>query len=364
MGRDNVVSFESERQKRGSTLACILVLALAFWLLMTRPSAAQQGKQKLPAKLVARTVIPPNTPVTPISGQSWLNHLGAFVNETSMGKTGLWGPAAPAEEGPTQLPDAPNRRIGLGVGSLTTGTMPMTGSDLDRLECQGCHRTDGRGVPPEINSMINPVRATSAALVRKHMEEVGAPMTAKDARELATQSQTALEQRISHGGLHMPGFLDLNSVEIEALVAYVNQLAGVPGAERRQLRINEPTMRVGEHLVKATCHICHDATGPKPTPQGMMDGAVPPLSTLTRSKSLEEFVTKVTEGAPAVMGVLELHYRGRMPVFYYIRPEEAAAAYLYLSTYPPESVPQTSQAEGASALTAHKSSSRVLHAHK
>ena len=212
--------------------------------------------------------------------------------------------------------------------------------------------------------MINPVRATSSELVRKHMEEVGAPMSAKDARELASQSQTALEQRISHGGLHMPGFLDLNTTEIEALVAYVNQLAGVPHAERRQLRINEPTMRVGEHLVKATCHICHDATGPKPTPQAMMDGAVPPLSTLIRSKSLEEFVTKVTEGAPATMGVLELQYRGRMPVFYYIRPEEAAAAYLYLSTYPPESAPQSSQAEGTSALASHKSSSGVVHAHK
>jgi mono/diheme cytochrome c family protein len=311
------------------------------------PLAAQLNSQE-PQKITARTVALPNTPVTPISGRSWLNHLGAFVNETSMGKTGLWGP--PPEEAMGTVSRPASSLDFFASKAIANGTEPLTGADLYRLECQGCHRSTGAGVPPEINSMINPVRSTSAELVRKHMEEVGASMSPKEARELATQSHTALVQRISHGGVNMPGFLDLNRVEIDALLAYVNQLAGVPGAEKRQIEINEPTARVGEHLVKATCHICHDASGPKPTPQEMMDGMTPPLSTLTRSKSLEEFVQKVTQGAPVTMGVLELRYRGRMPAFYYIRPDEAAAAYIYLSMYPPGSAEDTgAQSSGAQA---------------
>jgi hypothetical protein len=35
------------------------------------------------------------------------------------------------------------------------------------------------------------------------------------------------------------------------------------------------------------------------------------------------------------MGDPGLFHRGRMPVFYYLKDEEIAAAYLYLATYPP-----------------------------
>jgi len=329
---------------------------------MSSPLLGQATPARAPATIHPRAVSLPDRRVTPISGRSWLNQLGWFINETSMGKTGLWGPAPPQEDDLAAL-----RASGTGaherrIVTPSLGSISMTGADLYRLECQGCHRTDGRGVPPEINSMINPVRSTSPELVRKHMEEVGAPMDAKSVRELAKQSHAALVQRISHGGYHMPGFLDLNETEIQALVAYVEQLAGVPGAERRQLQFNEPTMRVGEHLVKATCHICHDSVGPKPSPAQMMDGEVPPLSTLVASKGLDEFVMKVTRGAPATMGVLQLQYRGRMPVFYYIRPEEATAAYLYLYTYPPESV--TSPAEGSTAAAKAKITAGARDVHR
>ncbi len=341
------------------------MLLLAIGMALCLPLAAQLNSAKPAQKIAIRTVALPNSPVTPVSGRNWLNHVGAFLNDTSMGKTGAYGPAPPEEE----IRTAPGATswAGLAAGTFASGTIALTGADLYRLECQGCHRTDGKGVPPEINSMINPVRATSAELIRKHMEEIGAPMGSKAARELAAQSQMALVQRISHGGVHMPGFLDLNAVEIEALVAYVDQLAGVPGAEKRQIRLNEPSMRVGEHLVKATCHICHDATGPHPTPEQMLEGEIPPLSTLTRSKSLEQFVQKVMQGTPVTMGVLELRYRGRMPVFYYIRPDEAAAAYLYLSMYPPETVqvarPQA-EAVANSATAKRKSSAGVVNEHK
>jgi mono/diheme cytochrome c family protein len=313
-----------------------LALLLAVGVALCLPLAGQSNSAGPAHTLTTRTVALPNSPPTPVTGLSWLHRVGPFLSDTAMGKTGAYGPSphnqansTPAVSSSAEITDP----------ALPRGTIAVTGADLYRFECQGCHRTDGRGMPPEINSMINPVRATSPQLIRKHMEEVGAPMSSRAARELANQSQTALVNRIEHGGVRMPGFSNLNPVEIEALVAYINQLAGVPGAEKWQLRLNEPSVRVGEHLVKATCHICHDAAGPKPTPEQMMQGAIPPLSTLPRSKSLQEFVQKVTAGAPATMGVLELPYRGRMPVFYYIRPDEAAAAYFYFSMYPPEAGP-------------------------
>ena len=52
-------------------------------------------------------------------------------------------------------------------------------------------------------------------------------------------------------------------------------------------------------------------------------------------KPVVDFVDKVRRGAPVVMGDLPFHYRGRMPAFTYLRDQEVAAAYLYLTTYPP-----------------------------
>ena len=67
----------------------------------------------------------------------------------------------------------------------------------------------------------------------------------------------------------------------------------------------------------------------------MLDGSIPPLSTLTSRKSLPEFVEKVTQGAPVLMGAPTMWYRGRMPVFYYLSQDEAADVYLYLQSYAP-----------------------------
>ena len=90
--------------------------------------------------------------------------------------------------------------------------------------------------------------------------------------------------------------------------------------------------------MKSTCHICHSAAGPNPGPQQLLDGAIPPLSTITTRKSNPDFVRKITSGAPVVMGSPVLSYRGRMPVFGYLSKEEAADVYLYLTQYPPRDV--------------------------
>ncbi|MGB9071142.1 MAG: c-type cytochrome [Terriglobales bacterium] len=270
-----------------------------------------------------------DVPVTVVAGESWLNHLQRSFDETSMGKTGRLGPPplAPGEE--------PARwQTGL-PGSAAAGTVSLHGADLYRLNCRGCHGEAGQGAPPEINSVINPVRASSVTAVMERMKAIGMSISRADATKLAEQAKTALLQRLHQGGQDMPAFSHLNEAEIRSLMAYLKQLAGVRGAEREQVAVRESPVRVGEQIVRSTCHICHSAAGPNPSPEQLQKGAIPPLNTLTARASRLEFVQKVTRGAPVLMGAPPLLCRGRMPVFYYLSEEEAADVYLYLTRYPP-----------------------------
>ena len=65
---------------------------------------------------------------------------------------------------------------------------------------------------------------------------------------LATQSNTALLDRFHKGGQDMPPFPQLSEPEIRALLAYLRQLAGIPGAEKGQVAINESPADVGEQI--------------------------------------------------------------------------------------------------------------------
>jgi mono/diheme cytochrome c family protein len=264
--------------------------------------------------------------VTPTSGESWINHLHRSFGATSMGKTGQLGPPA--------SPDGA-MPVGWHLGFLPSSreAVQLQGKDLYRLNCQGCHGEAGLGAPPEINSVIDPVRATSVPLVLERMKKAGMDMTPAAASELAKQAQDALLQRLHNGGQSMPPFPHLDEAEIHALIAYLRQLAGVPGAA--QLTVTEPPERIGEHIVKSTCHTCHDATGPNPAPEQLEDGAIPPLQTLTTRTDEIQFIRKVTAGAPILMGNPATLHRGRMPVFYYLTRDEAADVYLYLTNNPP-----------------------------
>ena len=88
--------------------------------------------------------------------------------------------------------------------------------------------------------------------------------------------------------------------------------------------------------MKNTCHICHDAIGPNPTPDEILRGEIPPLGTLTSRLTLNDFLTKVTAGRPVLEGPLAIPMRGHMPVFTYLNRDEVADVYLYLSAYPPQ----------------------------
>src|SRR5260370_1273022 len=128
----------------------------------------------------------------------------------------------------------------------------------------------------------------------------------------------------------------LSDPEVRSLLAYLRQLAGIPGAEKQQVPIHEPPLRAGEHIVKSTCHICHGAVGHNPTPEEILRGQIPPLSSLTSRLSLNDFLTKVVVGRPVLEGPLAMPMRGHMPAFNYLRPDEAADVYFYLLTDPPQ----------------------------
>jgi mono/diheme cytochrome c family protein len=270
--------------------------------------------------------------VSPVEGESWLVHLHRSFDETSMGKSsGVYGPAPPMpSEWPLPLP-------ALQLSDKFTGqSTTLYGSDLYRFKCQACHGASGTGAPPEINSVIDPVRATSASMYIERMKKVGMDVTSKEAVPLAKQANGMLLDRLHKGGTDMPSpNPNLTDAEVRSLFAYLRQLAGIPGAEKQQVPVVEPALRVGEHIVKSTCHICHASVGHNPSPQELAEAQIPPLSSLTSRLSLNQFVTKVTVGTPVLEGSPAIPVRGRMPVFPYLTPDEAADAYLYLSLYPP-----------------------------
>jgi mono/diheme cytochrome c family protein len=305
--------------KKAAALAATMLLAGCCGFAVVNVDSATTQKQA-GGKEVA---------VTPVEGESWLEHLNRPFDQTSMGKTGRLGPPSPAPGEPAA------RRLQASSSRFAPQAMTLHGSDLYRLDCRGCHGESGQGAPPEINSVINPVRATSVALVMERMKSTGMEISRADAGTLAQQANAALLQRLHKGGKNMPPFPQLSEAEIHSLVAFLNLQAGVPGAEGRQIAVTESPLRIGEHIVKSTCHTCHSAAGPDPTPQQIEDGAIPPLSVLTARKSQPEFIRKVTHGAPILMGTPPVFYRGRMPVFYYLSEQEAADVHLYLTTYPP-----------------------------
>jgi hypothetical protein len=70
----------------------------------------------------------------------------------------------------------------------------------------------------------------------------------------------------------------------------------------------------------------------------LLQGVIPPLSVLLTDNGQFDFIRKARSGAPVFAGRPLFHYRGRMPVFYYLRDEELAAAYDFLVAYPPQAV--------------------------
>jgi mono/diheme cytochrome c family protein len=248
----------------------------------------------------------PDPAVSPVSGQSWLHKLGVDYRDTSMGRgAGRYGPN-PSDPATTRPP----------LKVTLSDKMTVSGEDLYRINCQACHRAEGTGAPPEIKSMIPVVQGSTLQQMRGNV------------------TKTDLYTRIAKGGVKMPPRDHLTRADVDVLYSYLTKLAGAgtKGAASETVSAD----RLGEFVVKGTCHICHDATGPRPSEQALLDGAIPPLSIVMTDKSIAEFVNKVERGAVAVMGAPATPHRGRMPVFYYLNDNDIAAAYKYLHAYPPK----------------------------
>ncbi len=283
----------------------------------------------LVSSLKGQTANSQTVQVTAVNGESWISHLDRDFGVTSMGKTGKLGPSPRDLE--NQSPGFEPATSFTASGSNVT----IRGADLYRMNCQGCHGESGQGAPPEIGSVIDPVRATSVALTLDRMKQLGVDMKPAEAAALAKQARTAIVQRLENGGQDMPSFRHLSPLEVASLFAYLRQLAGIPGSEKNQITLEESHLRIGELIAKSTCHVCHSAVGTNPNPQQLLRGSIPPLSALTVRTTESGLVRKVIKGATISMGTPPVAYRGRMPVFYYLRPDEAADVYRYLESYPP-----------------------------
>lgn len=283
--------------------------------------------------------------VTAVRGPSWLEHLGVELDDTRLGKMGGDGPP------PANLREPPLE----GGGARADAPFTLEGRDIYRFSCRACHGPDGRGAPPEINSLLDPVRATSAALLEARQRKQGRRLPPGMARQLAADADRSLRDRIANGGRKMPAFPQLSEDEVAALLGYLRALAGVPrGPAPPPLEL--PAARVGEIIVKGTCHICHPATGPSPSHMAMyMQGVIPPLASLAEQRTASAVVAKVREGRMTMMGgggMMSgegmmgggmgrgggmmggrgmMGRMGRMPVFGYLSDDEVRAAFLFLS---------------------------------
>jgi mono/diheme cytochrome c family protein len=285
------------------------------------------------------------TDVSPVNGPSWLIRLGLSTDTSSLGLMG--GTRAALETGRREplpsLPSSPDRiadrfwRVFRSSRPSEDSNTPfvLAGADLYRLSCQSCHGPDGLGSPPEINSLLDPVQGTSMALLEQRLKERNRPVDDAFVKEVVAGAEHDLRQRLAEGGKKMAPFKHLRKDETQALIDYLKTLAAVPEASRIHPFVTEPAVRVGEQLVKGTCHICHDATGPRRDRMAIMMGAaVPSLASLATDYSMEEIVAKVRRGSSRMM--TRRKRSAKMPVFPYLTVEELAASVVYLAAYPPK----------------------------
>jgi mono/diheme cytochrome c family protein len=314
------MSFQRGRSAATSTITVVLALILSMAANVATQSRASQAPRPATPSAVSTTRI------TPVEGPSTLHHLGLTIEKTSMGWAGQWSGPPPTVPAST---DAASKLEPAG------GPFVLSGADLYRVSCRSCHKPDGTGTENEIHSLIGPVQAASFQWMTESMRARGRPVDAAFIRQLTTANEADLRARLRQGGHDMPAFGQISDQEYKVLRPYLDQMAGLRPSTAGPRTIAEPVDRVGELIVKGTCHVCHDAVQPNQGPTTVLSGVIPSLASMTQMKAFTGFVHKVEEGAPVPLNASGVMSRGRMPVFNYLTDAEVAAAYSYLSTYPP-----------------------------
>jgi mono/diheme cytochrome c family protein len=278
-----------------------------------------------PLPLAAQAARPPARAAdqaTPVAGPAWLTKLGVTLSQTSIGRgSGHYGPT-------TRPGDPPMTAL------VVPSSVSLAGADLYRLNCQACHGLSGTGAPPEVKSAIDPIRGVPLDVLRAQMKAQHQPDDQATARAAPARVRAGILQRMHQGGQRMPSREHLTDTELGLVFDYLTALATTPpkGAARQET-VN--WAQLGQHVVKGTCHICHDAVGPRPSDKAMVAGAIPSLESLMTAQSVADFVVKARTGAPVTLPTLGIGHRGRMPVFDYLKDQEIAAAYMYLASHPP-----------------------------
>lgn len=282
--------------------------------------------------------------VSAVTGPSWLKHLGRTLPQTHMGQMGGTESIPATRRSEPQVETTNGLRATMRkflplwrsapsqAGEVLNEAFVLAGADLYRLNCRSCHGPTGEGSPPEINSLIGPVQAASRAMIQRRMKTRGTEISDEMAKEMAAEAEKSLRDRLQNGGKTMPAFNHLRGDEVEALLGYLDQLADVPPGNHVARLVTESVARVGEHMVKGTCHICHDATGPGGGHMTMMRAITPSLASLPEEQSLSSITHQVQSGSSGMMMTMG---GPQMPSFPYFTDEEIAAAYFYLEKYPP-----------------------------
>ena len=257
--------------------------------------------------------------VSPIEGKSLLGRMGRQVDRSSLGRNGLLSSRVRSA--------LVARSPSTGVGRWLTKGFELDGEDLYRINCRSCHRAGGEGLPPEVSPILDPVRASSPEQIEAQMASRGRKMSRALAERMAARAQLAIRHRLEEGGEVMAPFSHLQPPEVDALLEHLEALAGVAETGATRSGVQQDAARVGEHVAKAICHICHDAV------RGVRrgdDSDLPALAEIPLRYSIADVVQKVRRGT-----VGQARTRGRMPLFPYLTEEEIAAAYVYLSAFPP-----------------------------
>ncbi len=335
----------------GPVLTGIFIIFMA--LLVSADNGKPRDSQSAGQSGVSdKQIVEPGGVVTPVRGPSWLKQMGIFdIRSTAMGEMGGYDPPPPSPRKEPEFPVETARsggRMGMGMGGMMGRSYSndrlspsevkklmgeqffLAGIDLFRLNCRSCHGPNGNGAPPEINSLIGPFQGTSPAILEKRMKKLGRPIGEDLAKQLAAQTEESIRQRLQKGGKKMPPFRHLDREEVNALFKYLKAHVGAPESQGKEILVKQSVSRVGEHLVKGTCHICHPAAGPGRGRMGMMQGTIPSLASFPWEQSMQSVVWQVELGSRMMMMGGQ-----RMPAYPYITTEEAAASYLYLVKYPP-----------------------------
>lgn len=162
----------------------------------------------------------------------------------------------------------------------------ITGEDIYRLNCAGCHGVDRKGRANLYPSLVN-------------------------IKEKLTKDQ--IFKQIEHGKGVMPAFTHISRNEKEAVVTFIY--------DGKTEIIGGFASNIGEGIFKSNCTSCHRTfvNDPKPLNARMMEP--PPLAGITHRISKEYFFRVVENG------------KCYMPSFDHFSAEEKEELYAYLNSF-------------------------------